>query len=599
MTHERVERRLAAVLAADVAGYSRLMGADEEGTLARLKAVRKVLIDPAIASHRGRIVKTTGDGMLVEFASAVDAVRCAVEVQRSIGEQNAAAPHGQRIEFRIGIHVGDIIFDDNDIFGDGVNIAARLEGIAEPGGVCMSDDAYRQVRGKVGIACDDMGPQILKNIAEAMRTWRVRLTGQTPSGVQSGSAVSQPQALPLPEKPSIAILPFNNLSGDPAQEYFADGVVEDITTALSRTGWLFVIARNSSFTYKGRAVDIKQVGRELGVRYVLEGSIRRAGGRVRITGQLIEAATGGHVWADRFEGAFDDIFELQDRITDSVVGAIEPSLRHAETVRAWAKPTDHLDAYDLYLRGVHQIYVATHESLDAAVGFLRGAVAIDPRYELAKAYLALAYGIRDAFGWAEPGDREAAIALAREAIDAADDNPTTLRAAGYALAYFADDMGDASRDDFSTASAALHRALRLHPNSAQTLHSLGFVHMWSGNTEQAIDCFVRAVRISPRDQEMGYMLVGLGMTYLMCDRNLDALEAGLRAVEEMPKNGTCHRVMIVALVRLGRLEEARAATARFLKIVPESHLANIKPPSRIPGFAERFLSDLRLAEYPE
>ena len=430
MTHERVERRLAAVLAADVAGYSRLMGADEEGTLARLKAIRKILVDPAIASHRGRIVKTTGDGMLVEFASAVDAVRCAVEVQRSIGEQNAAAPHGQRIEFRIGIHVGDIIFDDNDIFGDGVNIAARLEGIAEPGGICMSDDAYRQVRGKVEIACDDMGPQILKNIAESMRTWRVRLTGQTPSGVQSGSAVSQPQALPLPEKPSIAILPFNNLSGDPAQEYFADGVVEDITTALSRTGWLFVIARNSSFTYKGRAVDIKQVGRELGVRYVLEGSIRRAGGRVRITGQLIEAATGGHVWADRFEGAFDDIFELQDRITDSVVGAIEPSLRHAETVRAWAKPTDHLDAYDLYLRGVQQIYVATHESLDAAVGFLRGAVAIDPRYELAKAYLALAYGIRDAFGWAEPGDREAGITLAREAIDAADDNPTTLRALG-------------------------------------------------------------------------------------------------------------------------------------------------------------------------
>jgi len=290
---------------------------------------------------------------------------------------------------------------------------------------------------------------------------------------------------------------------------------------------------------------------------------------------------------------------VQDRITDSVVGAIEPSLRRAETARAWAKPTDHLGAYDLYLRGVHQIYVATHESLDAAVRFLRAAVAIDPHYALAKAYLTLAYGIRDAHGWAEPEDREAAIVLAREAIDAADDNPITLRAAGYALAYFADEMADASGGDFGTASAALNRALRLHPNSAQALHSLGFVHMWSGDTDQAVDCFVRAMRISPRDQEMGYMLVGLGTTYLMCDRNVDALEAGLRAVEEMPKNGTGHRVMIVALVRLGRLEEARSATARLLKIVPESYLAKIKPASRIPGFAERFLSDLRLAGYPQ
>src|SRR5258706_9373290 len=281
LSDERVERRLAAVLAADVAGYSRLMGAEEEGTLARLKAVRKTLVDPNIASHRGHIVKTTGDGMLIEFASAVDAVRSAVEIQRSIAEQNAAVPSDQRIEFRIGIHVGDVIFDDNDIFGDGVNIAARLEGIAELGGVCLSDDAYRQVRGKVEIACDDMGQQSLKNIAEPMLAWRVRLTGQAPSAVKSGSAVSQPRALPLPDKPSIAVLPFENMSGDPEQEYFAHGMVEEIITALSRNHQLFVIARNSSFTFKGRAVDIKQIGRELGVRYVLEGSVRKAGNRVR------------------------------------------------------------------------------------------------------------------------------------------------------------------------------------------------------------------------------------------------------------------------------------------------------------------------------
>ncbi len=335
------------------------------------------------------------------------------------------------------------------------------------------------------------------------------------------------------------------------------------------------------------------------MRYVLEGSIRRASGRVRITGQLIETAAGGHVWADRFERAVDDIFGLQDRITESVVGAIEPALQRAETVRAWAKPTDSLDAYDLYLRGVHQIYVATHESLDAAVGFLRRAVAIDPHYELAKAYLAVAYGIRDTPGWAEPGDREAAIGLAREAIHTADDNPTTLRAAGWALAYFADKTADASGGDLDAASAALNRALRLHPNSAQALHSLGFVHMWSGDTERAIDCFVRAIRISPRDQEMGYILHGLGTAYLMCGRDVDALEAGLRAVEQMPKHGSSHRVLIVALARLGRIEEAQAATARLLKIVRDSHLSNIRPPSRIPGFAERFLADLRLAGYPE
>src|SRR4030081_2314807 len=296
-----MERRLAAILAADVAGYGLLMGRDEEGTITQLKAFRKTLIDPTIAAHRGRIVKTTGDGMLAEFASAVDAARCAVEVQRGMDAQNADVPQGVRIAFRTGIHVGGIIIDGNDIFGDGVNLAARLEGIAEPGGVCMSDDAYRQVRGKVEIACDDMGPQPLKNIAEPMRAWRVRLTGQIPSAVQSGSAVSQPLALPLPDKPSIAVLPFKNMSGDPEQDYFADGMVEDITTVLSRSKSLFVIARTSSFTYKGKAVDIKQVGRELGVRYVLEGSVRKSGNRVRITGQLVNAETGNHIQGDRNE----------------------------------------------------------------------------------------------------------------------------------------------------------------------------------------------------------------------------------------------------------------------------------------------------------
>jgi TolB-like protein/class 3 adenylate cyclase len=347
-----VERRLAAILAADIAGYSRLMGTNEEGTLAQLKSIRTALVDPAIAAHRGHIVKTTGDGMLIEFASAVDAVRYAVEIQRSLAERNTALPQDQRIEFRIGIHVGDVIFDDDDMFGDGVNIAARLEGIAEPGGVCMSDDAYRQVRGKVEITCDDMGQQSLRNIAEPVQAWRVRLTDQAPSAVISRLAMSQPQVLPPSDRPSIAVLPFQNMSGDPEQEYFADGMAEDIITALSRFKAPFVIARNSSFTFKARAVDVKQVGRELGVRYVLEGSVRKAANRVRITGQLVDTATGAHIWADRFDGELGDIFDLQDQVTESVVGAIAPAVEKAEIERAKRKPTASLDAYALYLRGL-------------------------------------------------------------------------------------------------------------------------------------------------------------------------------------------------------------------------------------------------------
>ena len=310
LSSEHVERRLAAILAADVVGSCRLIGIDEEGTLAQLKALRKTLFDPKIAQHHGRIVKNTGDGALVEFASVVDAVRCADDVQRGVAEQNTDVPQDKRIEFRIGIHLGDIIIADDDIFGDGVNIAVRLEGIAEPGGICISDDAHRQVRGKVESTLEDMGAQTLKNIAEPMRAWRVRIG---PRATKTPTETAQPLA--LPDKPSIAVLPFQNMSGDPEQEYFADGMVEEIITALSRFKSLFVIARNSSFTFKGRAVDIKEVGRRLGVRYVLEGSVRKASGKVRITGQLIDAVTGAHIWADRFERDLTDIFALQDEVT--------------------------------------------------------------------------------------------------------------------------------------------------------------------------------------------------------------------------------------------------------------------------------------------
>jgi adenylate cyclase len=322
MAEARVERRLAAILAADVAGYSRLMGVDEEGTLAALKDLRKSLIDPKITEHRGRIVKTTGDGALVEFASAVDASRCALEIQRAMSERNVDIPGDRRIELRIGINVGDIIIDGGDIFGDGVNVAARLEGLAEPGGICVSGRVQEDVEGKIGIAVEDAGEQQLKNIARPVRVYRV--------GVGAGEPAGSRQTMTLPDKPSIAVLPFQNMSGDPEQEYFVDGMVDDIITGLSRIKWLFVIARNSTFTYKGSAVDVKRVGRELGVRYVLEGSVRKLADRVRITGQLIDAATGAHVWAERYDRKSDDIFALHDEIALSVVGAIEPSLRRAE-----------------------------------------------------------------------------------------------------------------------------------------------------------------------------------------------------------------------------------------------------------------------------
>jgi adenylate cyclase len=342
MSGERAERRLAAILAADIAGYSRLTGADEEGTLTRLKAHRRELIDPKIAAHRGRLVKTTGDGLLVEFASVVDALRCAAEVQQAMTGRNAGILATERIEFRIGVHQGDIVVEAGDILGDGVNIAARLEALAEPGGICVSARVQEDAAGKLDLAFDDIGEHSLKNITRPIRVYRVAGGIAAPAPTRAG--------LPLPDKPSVAVLPFQNMSGDPEQEYFADGMVEDITAALCRVRDFFVIARNSAFSYKGRAVPVQQISRELGVRYLIEGSVRRSGNRVRITAQLIDGPSGNHLWADRYEGAMTDVFDLQDRITESVVGAIQPSVRSAEIERSRRKRPESLDAYDLVLR---------------------------------------------------------------------------------------------------------------------------------------------------------------------------------------------------------------------------------------------------------
>ena len=371
-------RKLAAILAADVVGYSRLTGADEDRTLARLRALRSDLIDPTVAVHSGRVVKRTGDGALVEFRSVVDAVRCAIEVQNAMLERNAGVSEDRRIEFRIGIHLGDIVEEsDGDLMGDGINIAAQLEGIAKPGAICLSEDAYRQVKARLDIEVNDLGQTQLKNIREAIRVYSVQVG--VPARAKPAKVPIEPQVKTqaqhhVPEKPSIAVLPFQNMSGDSEQEYFAEGMVEDLITGLSRIKWLFVIARNSSFVYKGKAVDIRQVGRELGVRYVLEGGVRKAANRLRITPQLIEAETGAHLWADRFDGGLEDVFDLQDQITDRVIGIVEPSLQKSEIERSRRKHPDNLDAYDLYLRALPYIESIRPADARIAAGFLEDAI---------------------------------------------------------------------------------------------------------------------------------------------------------------------------------------------------------------------------------
>src|ERR1700716_3956842 len=439
LSSEHVERRLAAILAADVVGSCRLIGIDEEGTLAQLKALRKTLFDPKIAQHHGRIVKNTGDGALVEFASVVDAVRCADDVQRGVAEQNTDVPQDKRIEFRIGIHLGDIIIADDDIFGDGVNIAVRLEGIAEPGGICISDDAHRQVRGKVESTLEDMGAQTLKNIAEPMRAWRARIGPSSSPATKTPTETAQPLA--LPDKPSIAVLPFENMSGDPEQEYFADGMVEEIITALSRFKWLFVIARNSSFTFKGRAVDIKEVGRRLGVRYVLEGSVRKASGKVRITGQLVDAVTGAHSWVDRFERDLTDIVVLQDEVTVAVVSAIQPKLLQTEIAVAARRRPENLTAYDFSLRARQQYYLSTRKGTAEAIRLAHRALELDPRFGAAAALAGVCHMLNVAWGYSNDPqfDRKEAVRLARLALSIDDSDPETLARASQTSAWMVGD----------------------------------------------------------------------------------------------------------------------------------------------------------------
>jgi adenylate cyclase len=571
------------------------MGANEEATLAQLKSVRKALVDPTIAAHRGRIVKTTGDGMLVEFASAVDAVRNAVEIQRSMAEQNTAVPQDQRIEFRIGIHVGDVIFDDNDIFGDGVNIAARLEGIAEPGGVCISDDAYRQVRGKVEIACDDMGQQSLKNIAEPMRAWRVRLTGQAPSAVKSDPAMSQPQVLPPPDKSSIAVLPFQNMSGDPEQEYFADGMAEDIITALSRFKALFVIARNSSFTYKGRAVDVKQVGRELGVRYVLEGSVRKAANRVRITGQLVDTATGTHLWAERFDGGVGDIFDLQDQVTESVVGAIAPALEKAEIERAKRKPTESLDAYGRYLRGIARLYqLADRQANDDALRLFNSAIELDPDFAAAYGRAASCYAFAKGNFSVTVNEIGEAKRLAQRAVELGKDDAIALATGGWALAYVVRDL--------EVGAALIDRALVLNSNFAEAWLYGAWAKNWLGEPEAAIERFTRAMRLSPLDPRGSGMRSATSHAHFLLGRYDEAASWAAMALQDSPDFQPALRIAAASNAMAGHPEQAHQALARLRQLNPALRVSTLKDvlgPYRRAEDLSRYEEGLRQAGLPE
>jgi adenylate cyclase len=570
-------RRLAAILAADVEGYSRLMGADEEGTHERLQAHLRELVDPKIAEHRGRIVKNTGDGLLADFASVVDAVRCAVEVQRGMMDREPEVPEERRIRFRIGVNLGDVIVEEHDIFGDGVNVAARLEGLAEPGGICVSARVQEDAVGKLDLAFEDLGEQALKNIVRPVRAYRI-VTGPM-------SAPPQTTVLSLPDKPSIVVLPFQNMSGDPEQEYFVDGMVEEIITALSRIRWLFVIARNSTFTYKGQAVDLKRVGRELGVRYVLEGSVRKGGGRVRITAQLIEAKTGAHLWADRFDGSLEDVFELQDQVATSVAGIIEPALQAAETARSANRPTTDLTAYDLYLRA-YATFLSSGGQIPEAIRLLEQAVERDPCYGPALAWAANCCMrlLSDDRSKDPAADRRRGTDFARRALEVAGDDPDIIANAAQALAYFGEDIG--------AMMALVDRALALNPNYARGWHISGMLRNWAGQPDIAIEHLEASLRLSPRAR-VGMSLSTIGVAHFFARRFDDAVPKLLLGIQDDPRFPQAHRFLAACYAHMGRLDEARESVDRLRAITP------VVTPSVIPfrnaEHRELLLSGLRLA----
>jgi adenylate cyclase len=581
VTEQRVQRRLAAILAADVVGYSGLMERAEEATYAEFERLMRELIEPSLSRHEGRLIKTTGDGALTEFASPLAAVRCAVEIQ------NHLASGSSPLSLRVGLNLGDVIIgQDGDLYGDGINIAVRLEGIADPGGILISEKVYSEVEGKLDAGFEDRGEQQLKNISRPVRVYAVR------AGAHSALSDRLSAAPPLPDKPSIAVLPFENMSGDPEQEYFADGMVDEIITALSRFKWLFVIARNSSFAFKGKAVDIREVGRRLGVRYVLEGAVRKVAGKVRITGQLIDAVTGTHLWADRFERDLTDIFALQDEVTVAVVSAIQPKLLQTEIAMAARRRPENLTAYDFYLRALQQSYLTTREGVAETIRLAHRALELDPRFGLVAA-LAGACHLQNAI-WGYASDRqfeaEEAVRLARLALSIDDGDPDILAMASAITAFI---VGDCESE-----IELVNRAVALNPNSFQAWHCRGQVYRTAGLWEEALRSLERAIRMSPVDPRLHNTFALMGLAFIELGRFDEAIVAGKKAQRHNPSLPVAYRCLASAFAHLGRDAEAREAAMRVLELDPAF---TISPLIAWGGLARAklFIEGLRKAGLPE
>jgi TolB-like protein/class 3 adenylate cyclase/Tfp pilus assembly protein PilF len=578
--------RLAAIMATDVVGYSKLMESNEAGALAALARIREAT-DCQIRGHRGRIANTAGDSVVAEFGSAVDAVSCAMALQ----QEPSSRTQVEDLKVRIGINLGDVVDKGGDLFGTAVNIAARLEGIAQAGGIVVSAAVRDAIAGKLPAFFADLGLKTLKNIEEPIRAYAL---SPREGSVSSGTPRAG-EALTLPSKPSIAVLPFDNLSGDRDQDYFADGIVEEIITALSRMRWLFVIARNSSFAFKGRAVDVKQIGRELGVRYILEGSVRKSGNRVRITGQLVDTSTGAHLWADRFEGGLENIFDLQDQVTTSVMGAISPRLEEAEIERAKRKPTENLDAYDYYLRGLAGVHQWTKQSSEEALSNFGRAIQLDPNFAAAYGMAARTYTIRMTGGWVADCEAEVAEAarLARQAAQLGKDDAVALYTAGIVLSYLVGDLDEGK--------VLTDRALALNPNSAWAWLFSGWVRVWLGESEAAIDRVSRALRLNPTDPHSWSMYAVLAHAHFFAGRYTDALSWAEMATREKPQFLLPNYIAAASNALAGRLAEARRAMGRVRQLDPSLDTSNLQIlfPLRRQEDLARLAEGLRLAGLPE
>jgi len=586
------DRRLITILAADVVGYSRLMAADESGTLAQLKAHRKELLEPKTAEHHGRVVKLMGDGTLMEFGSVVDAINFAIDVQKAMAERNSDVPEDRQIIYRVGINIGDIIVEGDDIYGDGVNIAARLEQLADPGGICVSRNVFNHIKNKLEVNFQDIGEQNLKNIPEAIRAYRIVMGSKDPGP----AAVNRDEPLTLPDKPSIAVLPFTNMSGDPEQEFFADGMAEDIITNLSRYRWFFVIARNSSFTYKGLSVDIKQVARELGVRYVLEGSVRKAGNRVRVTAQLVDAVTGHHIWAERYDRELDDIFTLQDEITETIVAAIEPELGVVERDRSRRKAPDSLGAWDSYQRGLwHAFDDGSRDALGEAKRWFRSACEHDPDFAVAYAELAYTHVADIIRGLTN--DPKASLEQAAQAAEKA----VTLDPRD-PVARFALGRVHIFRHAFDKAIAEMEAALAMNTNFDRAYYGLGMALMYGGRPEESIPQYETAIRLSPRSPILWAYLAMLGRAHFILKRYEEAVKWFEKAIEQPNTTFLPFVDAAAALGHLDRVNEARAMIAEVRKRKPDFSIDSVRTMyGQFGQYSEvnQIIEGLRKAELPE